>query len=74
MIMEHYAVIQNINGACVVKFEGDDPQAMEVNYYQWVAALLNDKGEVKGVVKLVDGNLDVYDGCIKFINKPAKEA
>lgn len=72
--MEHYAVIQNINGSCVVKFEGSDPQALEVSYYQWVAALLNDKGEVKGVVKLVDGNLDVYDGCVKFIDKPAKES
>lgn len=72
--MEHYAVIQNINGGCLVKFEGSDPQALEVSYYQWVAALLNDKGEVKGVVKLVDGNLDVYDGCVKFIDKPAKEA
>lgn len=72
--MEHYAVIQNINGSCLVKFEGSDPQALEVSYYQWVAALLNDKGEVKGVVKLVDGNLDVYDGCVKFIDKPAKEA
>ena len=71
--MEHYAVIQNINGSCLVKFEGSDPQALEVSYYQWVAALLNDKGEVKGVVKLVDGNLDVYDGCVKFIDKPAKE-
>lgn len=72
--MEHYAVIQNINGSCVVKFEGDDPQALEVNYYQWVATLLNDEGEVKGVVKLVDGNLDVYDGCVKFIDKPAKKS
>lgn len=72
--MEHYAVIQNINGACVVKFEGNDPQALEVNFYQLVAALLNDSGAVNGVVKLVDGNLDVYDGCVKFINKPAKNA
>lgn len=72
--MEHYAVIQNINGSCLVKFEGSDPQALEVSYYQWVATLLNDKGEVKGVVKLVDGNLDVYDGCVKFIDKPAKES
>lgn len=72
--MEHYAVIQNINGACVVKFEGNDPQALEVNFYQLVAALLNDSGAVNGVVKLVDGNLDVYDGCVKFIDHPAKNA
>jgi hypothetical protein len=72
--MEHYAVIQNINGSCTVKFEGSDPQALEVNFYQWVAALLNDAGEVHGVVKLVDGNLDTYDGCIKFIDHAAKNA
>lgn len=72
--MEHYAVIQNINGSCLVKFEGSDPQALEVSFYQWVAALLNDAGEVHGVVKLVDGNLDVYDGCVKFIDHPAKNA
>ena len=71
--MEHYAVIQNINGACVVKYEGENPAALEVSYYSLVAALLNDNGAVKGVVKLVDGNLDVYDGCVKFIDKPAKE-
>ena len=71
--MEHYAVIQNINGSCVVKYEGENPAALEVNYYSLVAALLNDAGAVKGVVKLVDGNLDVYDGCVKFIDKPAKE-
>ena len=72
--MEHYAVIQNINGSCLVKFEGSDPQALEVSFYQWVAALLNDPGEVHGVVKLVDGNLDTYDGCIKFIDKAAKNS
>ena len=72
--MENYAVIQQINGAYTVKFEGPDPTALEVSYYQWIAALLNDAAEVKGVVKLVDSNLDVYDGCIKFIDKPAKNA
>lgn len=72
--MEHYAVIQNINGGCLVKFEGSDPNQLEVNFYQLVAALLNDSGEVRGVVKLVDGNLDTYDGCIKFIDKAAKKS
>ena len=72
--MENYAVIQQINGAFTVKFEGSDPTALEVSYYQWIAALLNDEGAVSGVVKLVDSNLDVYDGCIKFIDKPAKNA
>lgn len=71
--MEHYAVIQNINGGCLVKFEGSNPQALEVSFYKWVSDLLNDPGEVRGVVKLVDGNLDTYDGCIKFIDKAAKE-
>jgi hypothetical protein len=47
---------------------------LEVSFYQWVAALLNDAGEVHGVVKLVDGNLDTYDGCIKFIDHAAKNA
>lgn len=68
-----YAVIQQINGSFTVKFEGSDLNQLEINFYNWIAALLGDSGEVKGVVKLVDENLDIVDGCIKFIDHPASE-
>ena len=70
--MENYAVIQFINGAFAVKYEGSDLASMKYNYHNWLSLLWNDTGAVNGVVKLVDGNLDVVDGCIEFISKPAK--
>ena len=70
--MEKYAVIQQINGAYAVKYEGENLDNMKYNYHNWLSLLYNDTGAVKGVVKLVDGNLDVVDGCVEFIDKPAK--
>ena len=70
--MEKYAVIQQINGAYAVKYEGENLDSMKYNYHNWLSLLYNDTGAVKGVVKLVDGNLDVVDGCVEFIDKPAK--
>jgi hypothetical protein len=67
-----YSVIQQINGAFTVKFEGSDLNSIKYNYFNWLSLLYNDSGEVKGVVKLVDENLDVVDGCVEFIDKPAK--
>ena len=67
-----YAVIQFINGAFTVKFEGENLDGLKYNYHNWLSLLYNDTGAVKGVVKLVDGNLDVVDGCVEFIDKPAK--
>ena len=68
-----YSVIQQINGAFEVKFEGTDLDSMKYNYHHWLSLLYNDAEAVKGVVKLVDENLDVVDGCIEYIDKPAKE-
>ena len=67
-----YSVIQQINGAFSVKFEGTDLNSIKYNYFNWLALLYNDAGASKGVVKLVDENLDVVDGCVEFIDKPAK--
>lgn len=67
-----YSVIQQINGAFAVKYEGENLDSMKYNYHNWLALLYNDSGAVNGVVKLVDGNLDTVDGCEEFINKPAK--
>ena len=67
-----YAVIQQINGAYAVKYEGENLDSMKYNYHNWLSLLYNDTGAVKGVVKLVDGNLDIVDGCVEFIDKPAK--
>lgn len=71
--MGKYAVIQQINGAYAVKFEGADLDSIKYNYFNWLALLYNDTGAAHGVVKLVDENLDVVDGCVEFINKDAKE-
>ena len=70
--MEKYAVIQQINGAFAVKYEGESLDSIKYNYFNWLSLLYNDTGAVKGVVKLVDSNLDVVDGCVEFIDKPAK--
>lgn len=68
-----YSVIQQINGAFTVKFEGTDLNSIKYNFFNWLSLLYNDGGAVKGVVKLVDENLDVVDGCVEYIDKPAKE-
>lgn len=68
-----YSVIQQINGAFTVKFEGSDLNSIKYNFFNWLSLLYNDAGAVKGVVKLVDENLDVVDGCVEYIDKPAKE-
>ena len=67
-----YAVIQIINGAFSVKFEGENLDSLKYNYHNWCAALWNDTGAVNGVVKLVDANLDAVDGYIEFISHDAK--
>ena len=68
-----YAVIQFINGAFAVKFEGENLDSLKYNYHNWCSLLWNDTGAVNGVVKLVDQNLDVVDGYIEVIDKSAKE-
>jgi hypothetical protein len=67
-----YAVIQQINGAYAVKFEGENLDSLKYNYHSWCAALWNDTGAVDGVVKIVDSNLDTVDGYVEFISHPAK--
>lgn len=68
-----YSVIQQINGAFSVKFEGADLNSIKYNFFNWLSLLYNDSGAVKGVVKLVDENLDLVEGCVEYIDKPAKE-
>lgn len=68
-----YSVIQFMNGTFAVKFEGADLNSIKYNFFNWLSLLYNDSGAVKGVVKLVDENLDVVDGCVEYIDKPAKE-
>lgn len=70
----NYAVIQFINGAFSVKYEGSNLNSLQVNYHQWIASLRNDDGAVDGIVKLVDENLDVVEGYMEVIHKPAKNA
>lgn len=67
-----YAVIQQINGAYLVKFEGDNLDSLKYNFHSWCAALWNDSSAVDGVVKLVDANLDTVEGYIEFIKHDAK--
>ena len=71
--MEKYAVVQFINGAFTVKYEGENLDSMKYNFHNWCALLWNDTGAVNGVVKLVDSNLDTVEGYVEFINHEAKE-
>ena len=69
-----YAVIQFINGAFAVKYEGENLDSLKYNYHNWLSLLWNDEGAVNGIVQLVDENMDVVDGLTERINKPAKNA
>lgn len=70
----NYAVIQFINGAFAVKYEGQNLDSLKYNYHNWLSLLWNDEGAVNGIVQLVDENMDVVDGLTERINKPAKNA
>ena len=70
----NYAVIQFINGAFSVKYEGQNLESLKYNYHNWLSLLWNDEGAVNGIVQLVDENMDVVDGLTERINKPAKNA
>lgn len=70
--MEKYAVIQFINGAFSVKYEGEDLVSLKYNYHNWLSLLWSDTGAVEGIVKLVDSNLDVVDGCIEVVSHGEK--
>ena len=69
-----YAVIQFINGAFSVKYEGENLDSLKYNYHDWCALLWNDSGAVDGIVKLVDENFDLVDGLSERISHPAKNA
>lgn len=69
-----YAVIQFINGAFSIKYEGDNLDSIKYNYHNWCALLWNDTEAVDGVVKIVDNKLDTVDGYVEFISHPAKNA
>ena len=70
----NYAVIQFINGAYAVKYEGENLDVMKYNYHSWLSLLWNDTGAVDGIVQLVDENMDVVDGLSERISHPAKNA
>lgn len=70
----NYAVIQFINGAFSVKYEGQNLESLKYNYHNWLSLLWNDEGAVNGIVQLVDENMDVVEGYMEKINKPAKNA
>ena len=67
-----YAVIQQINGAFTVKFEGENLDSLKYNFDNWCGLLWNDQSAVDGIVKLVDSNLDVVDACMQIIKHDAK--
>ncbi len=67
-----YAVIQFVNGAFAVKFEGENLDTLKYNFDHWCSLLWNDTNAVSGIVKLVDSNLDVVDGFMQVINHEAK--
>ena len=69
-----YAVIQFINGAFSVKYEGENLDSMKYNYHDWLSLLWNDTSAVDGIVQLVDENMDVVDGLSERISHPAKNA
>lgn len=69
-----YAVIQFINGAFSVKYEGENLDSLKYNYHDWLSLLWNDTSAVNGIVQLVDDNMDVVDGLSERISHPAKNA
>lgn len=65
-----YSIITVINGNFKIEKEsGDNLETAKTQYHQTCAALHNDKDTAfKGIVKLMDENLDVVDGLFELID------
>lgn len=64
-------VVQKVNGNLVIKSSWADdklPQA-KASFFDTCRLLYADAETTSGVVKLLDDNLDVVDGCEEFIKK-----
>jgi len=66
-----YDVVQKVNGNLVVNSSwGEDKLAQaKAAYFDLCSALYADEPTTSGVVKLLDDNLDVVDGCVEHIKK-----
>lgn len=64
-------VIQKVNGnTVVVSSWGDDAlSSAKASYHDRCKLLYADPDTTRGVVALLDNNLDVVDGCKEFIVK-----
>lgn len=66
-----YDVVQKVSGNIVIKSSwGDDKLAQaKAAYFDVCKLLYADEPTTSGVVKLLDDNLDVVDGCVEYIKK-----
>lgn len=68
--MAKYDVVQKVDGNLVVKSTWvDDKNAAKQAFHDVCKVLYADKDTTKGVVAILDDNLDVVDGKREFIDK-----
>jgi hypothetical protein len=66
-----YDVVQKVGGNLVVNSSWGEDQLAQAKaaYFDTCKALYADEPTKSGVVKLLDNNLDVVDGCVEYIKK-----
>ncbi len=65
--MSKFAVVEDVNGAFVVKSEHDDPQSACVAFHDRCKILWNASDVIKATVKVFDEDLNVFEGKSEVI-------
>ena len=64
-----YSVVAVTNGSFNIHSEHGDAQAAIMEYHGYCKALWNDKDTTKAAVKIMDENLDIYNGYTETIKR-----
>ena len=65
---KYYYIITITDGNLVVRVEKTtDLETAKQNFHHWCELLISDKSFSKGMVKLLDENLDCVEGKMEFI-------
>lgn len=69
--MEKYAVVTVTDGAFLIRSEWGDKEKAFAAFHSLCAALYNDPSMAgkKGMVKVLDENLDCVDGKMEYIDR-----
>lgn len=71
--MSKFAVVDNVNGAFAVRTEHNDEQSALVSFHDRCKVLWNASDVVKASVKILDADLNVFQGKSEVITHEDEE-